>query len=222
MKTKRFFGNNSHILSRLLYFCLENALSRCLLRDKQGFSDSKYMRKLVFCLAFMMAALPGMPQMRRAVETSTDIVMFAPAVAGAVLSFVEADNEGLLQLVGSTAASVAAAYALKYTVEKERPDGSDCHSFPSNHTGFAFAGAMYIARRYGWEYALPVYLAGGYVAWGRVYARRHDIWDVLAGATIGAGCALLVTTPFAGRNKVAVVPVFAECGGVGVYASLSF
>lgn len=180
------------------------------------------MKKIVFCLLLLMAALPGMSQLRRAVETSTDIAMFAPALAGAVLSFVEDDNEGLLQLAGSTAASVAASYALKYTVNKERPDGSDCHSFPSNHTGFAFAGAIYIARRYGWKYALPAYLAGGYVAWGRVYARRHDVWDVLAGAAIGTGCALLVTTPFAGRNKVTISPIFAGDGAVGVYASLSF
>ena len=175
------------------------------------------MKKIVFCLLLLMAALPGMSQLRRAVETSTDIAMFAPALAGAVLSFVEDDNEGLLQLVGSTAASVAASYALKYTVSKERPDGSDSHSFPSNHAGVAFAGATFLQQRYGWKYAVPAYAVAGYVAWGRVYARRHDTWDVLAG-----GCAMLFTTPFARKYNLSFVPFATRRCDVGVHLSASF
>ncbi len=161
-------------------------------------------------------------QSRSAVETSTDIAMFVPSVAGAVVSLVKSDYEGLWQLVGSGAASVAVAYTLKYTVKKERPDGSDNHSFPSNHAGAAFAGATFLQQRYGWKYALPAYLVSSYVAWGRVYARRHDVWDVLAGAAVGTGCALFVTTPFAGEHKVALVPFVTKYGDTGVHLSATF
>lgn len=161
-------------------------------------------------------------QSRKAVDTSTDVAMFVPSVAGAVVSIVEKDYQGFWQLVGSGAASVASAYVLKYAVNKERPDGSDSHSFPSNHTGVAFAGATFLQQRYGWKYAMPAYLLGGYVAWGRVYARRHDVWDVLAGAALGTGCSMLVTTPFARKYNLSLVPFAAQGGGAGVHLSASF
>lgn len=156
-------------------------------------------------------------QSRKAVELSTDVAMFVPSVVGGVISLVEGDKKGLVQLVESGAASVALAYALKYSVKKERPDGSDLHSFPSNHAGVAFMGATFIQQRYGWKFALPAYAIGGYVAWGRVYADRHDVWDVLAGAAIGVGCAIAITTPFAREHRVALCPV-ASPGAVGVSA----
>ena len=111
---------------------------------------------------------------------------------------------------------------MKYSISKERPDGSDNHSFPSNHTGVAFAGATFIGERYGWKYAVPAYLVSGYVAWGRVYARRHDVWDVLAGAAIGTGCAVLVTSPLARENKIVLSPIFPKSGTWGVYAAMTF
>jgi len=141
---------------------------------------------------------------------------------GGVISLIEGDKNGLVQLVGSGAASVAAAYALKYTVKKERPDGSDSHSFPSNHAGVAFMGATFIQQRYGWKYALPAYAISGYVAWGRVYARRHDAWDVLAGAALGTGCAALLTTPFVRKYNISVVPYATQHGGAGVHLSATF
>lgn len=161
-------------------------------------------------------------QSRKVVDVSTDVAMFVPSVAGAVVSIVEKDYQGFWQLVGSGAASVASVYALKYIVNKERPDGSDSHSFPSNHAGVAFAGATFLQQRYGWKYAVPAYLLGGYVAWGRVYARRHDVWDVLAGAALGTGCSMLVTTPFARKHNLALVPFVTQRKGAGVHLSASF
>lgn len=179
------------------------------------------MNRIVFfiMLCFCNAAFA---QSRKVVEVSTDVAMFVPSVAGAVVSFVERDCEGFWQLVGSGAASVAAAYALKYTVSKERPDGSDNHSFPSNHTGVAFAGATFLQQRYGWKYAVPAYLVGGYVAWGRVYARRHDVWDVLAGAALGTGCAIVLTTPFARKYNLALMPFTTLRGDAGLHLLATF
>ena len=176
-------------------------------------------RTAVFLLLFLYSLSFSVvsAQSRKGVDFSTDIAMFVPSAVGGFISLIEGDKKGLVQLVGSGAASVAAAYALKYTVKKERPDGSDSHSFPSNHAGVAFMGATFIQQRYGWKYALPAYAISGYVAWGRVYADRHDVWDVIAGAAIGAGCAIAITTPFVKEHRVALCPV-ASPGAVGVSA----
>ena len=180
------------------------------------------MKRILTLAIFTLFFVSSWGQSRRAVETSTDVAMFLPAAMGAVASFVEKDSKGFWQLAGSCAASVASAYAMKYSISKERPDGSDNHSFPSNHTGVAFAGATFIGERYGWKYAVPAYLVSGYVAWGRVYARRHDVWDVLAGAAIGTGCAVLVTSPLARENKIVLSPIFPKSGTWGVYAAMTF
>lgn len=161
-------------------------------------------------------------QSRSGVETSTDILMFLPGAVGAGLSIVKGDKQGFWQLAGSGATAVAASYLLKYTVKKERPDGSDKKSFPSNHTAVAFAGAAYLQRRYGWEYGVPAYAVGAYVAWGRVYAKRHDFWDVLAGAAIGAGSAYIYTRPFASRHNLLVGPSVTPDGGLAIYLSMNF
>lgn len=176
-------------------------------------------------LIFVVVIFPfavGNAQSRKAIETSTDIAMFAPAAVGAGVALAEGDYKGLLQLGESLAVSVAASYALKYTVKKERPDGSDNHSFPSNHTGFSFAGATFLQKRYGWEWGVPAYLVSGYVAWGRVYSERHDVWDVLAGAAIGVGSGFLFTTPFAKKHDVVLTPVINHEGNCGVYFSMKF
>ena len=173
---------------------------------------------LILCLIFTGATAQGC----KAVETSTDVAMFAPAAVGAGVALLKGDSKGLLQLGESLVASVAVSYALKYTVKKERPDGSDAHSFPSNHTGFSFAGATFLQKRYGWKWGLPAFLVSGYVAWGRVYAKRHDVWDVLAGAAIGVGSGLLFTTPFAKEHDVVVSPALGTDGGYGVYLSFKF
>ena len=161
--------------------------------------------------------------------------MFAPAAVGAGAALIKGDYKGLLQLGESLALSVAVSYALKYTVKKERPDGSDNHAFPSNHTGFSFAGATFLQKRYGWKWGVVAGLvsairsfiincvcASGYVAWGRVYAKRHDVWDVLAGAAIGVGSGLLFTTPFAKEHDLVVSPTVTPDGSCGVYMSMKF
>ena len=179
------------------------------------------MNRIIFFL-LLCCSIKISAQSRSVVETSTDVAMFLPSVAGAVVSLVEKDYQGLWQLVGSGASSIAVAYALKYSVDKERPDGSDNRSLPSNHAGVAFAGATFLQQRYGWRYALPAYLVGGYVAWGRVYARRHDVWDVLAGATIGTGCAMFLTTPFARKHNLSIAPFASSSGTAGVHLSATF
>ena len=180
------------------------------------------MSRIILILLFLLAPFCGNAQSRGAVETSTDILMFAPGAVGAGVSLLKGDYKGFVQLAESGATAVAVSYLLKYTVKKERPDGSDKKSFPSNHTAVAFAGASYLQRRYGWCYGAPAYAVSAYVAWGRVYAKRHDFWDVLAGTAIGVGSALLYTRPFAQEHSVVVGPSLTPEGRPGIYFSMSF
>ena len=175
---------------------------------------------LVTCICLMNCGIKA--QSRDAVKTSTDILMFAPPVAGFITTLILEDYEGTKQLVFAGATSIATSYLLKYTIKKQRPDGSDNHSFPSNHTAMAFQGASFIAQRYGWKYSIPAYLVSGYVAWGRVYAKRHDTWDVLAGAAIGIGSTYIFTRPFAKKHNLVISPAIINNENWGIYASITF
>lgn len=179
--------------------------------------------KTVILLCFLCGCQSySLAQSREAVKKSTDVLMFATPAAGFITSLLLKDYEGTKQLVLGGATSLATSYLLKYTIRKQRPDGSDYHSFPSNHTAMSFQGATFIQRRYGWKYSIPAYLLSGYVAWGRVYAKRHDGWDILAGAAIGIGSSYLFTRPFAQKHNLTLSPAVFSGDRWGIYASLSF
>ena len=57
------------------------------------------------------------------------------------------------RVVLNTAASMSVSFGvktlLKQVVDEERPDHSDCKSFPSGHAALAFAGATSLHKAYG-------------------------------------------------------------------------
>lgn len=176
---------------------------------------------ILLVLLLLFVTLSSKAQSRETIRTSGDVMSLVTPIASLVTTLALKDYEGLKQgaLAGVTA--VATTYALKYIVQKERPDGSNDLSFPSSHTSISFTGAAFIQRRYGWKWGAPAYLVSSYVAWSRVYGQKHDWWDVTAGAVIGIGSAYIFTRPFANKYKLSISPVVnnRHCG---FYASLSF
>ena len=79
----------------------------------------------------------------------------------------------------------AYAQALKFTVGRERPDGSNDQSFPSGHAASAFATATVLQRHYGWKVGVPATVVAGYVATARVHDNKHYLSDVIFGGAIG-------------------------------------
>lgn len=158
---------------------------------------------------------------RKAVRTSGDVLAFATPVASLATVLALQDWQGLKQGALAGVTTVGLTYALKYIVKKERPDGSDNHSFPSMHTSVSFTGAAFIQRRYGWKWGIPAYAVATYVGWSRTYAKKHDWWDVAAGAAIGVGSAYLFTRPFAAKHNLTISPVASD-EHFGVYVSMNF
>ena len=158
---------------------------------------------------------------RKAVRTSGDVGAVLLPVAGLTAILINKDWEGMKQGAFAGITTLGVTYALKYAVKKERPDRSDMHSFPSMHTSVSFAAASFIQRRYGWKWGIPAYVVSTYVGWSRVYGKKHDWWDVAAGAVIGAGSSYIFTRPFAKKHDLTISPVAGD-GHCGIYASLKF
>lgn len=171
---------------------------------------------------------PGIPQetsvqsgTRKGVRVSTDILLVAMPAATLAGVLALHDWEGLKEGALTAGTTVGATLLLKWVVDERRPNGSNHHSFPSGHSSCTFATATFLQRRYGWKFGVPAYVLATYTAWGRVYARRHHWWDVVAGAAIGAGSAWIFTTPWAREHQLSVIPV-SDGRTTGVTASFIF
>lgn len=117
-------------------------------------------------------------------------------------------------IVRSQLVSQAFVQAVKYTVQRERPDGSNNKSFPSGHSASAFATATVLQRHYGWKIGVPAYALGGYVSLARMAWNRHHATDVVMGAAFGIASARTVTMSMSkSRFSVGVRP---EVGGASV------
>jgi hypothetical protein len=95
--------------------------------------------------------------------------------------------------------------ALKFTVQRERPDKSNNVSFPSGHSASAFATAGVLQRHYGWKVGVPATLAAGYVAMARVHDNKHYLSDVIFGGAMGIAAQRTVTLR-SGRYGMTLAP----------------
>ena len=104
--------------------------------------------------------------------------------------------------------------ALKFTVQRERPDGSNNMSFPSGHTSSMFATATVLHRYYGWKVGVPAYALGSYISLARMSWNRHHATDVVMGAGFGIASARTVTMQMAKQQfSVGVQP---QVGGASI------
>jgi membrane-associated phospholipid phosphatase len=119
-----------------------------------------------------------------------------------------------LDLLRAQIVTQSITYALKYTVRRDRPDGTGGYSFPSGHASTTFATASVLERHFGWKAGIPTYIAATYVATSRLHENRHFLSDVIFGASVGMAAGRSVTRH--GRSTFALAPIFAPHGGYGV------
>lgn len=132
-------------------------------------------------------------------EDTGDVLQLALPATAFLTTLIKEDWEGTKQFAFSYGTSLVLTHSLKRIIKKQRPEGRDLFdAFPSGHTTSAFSGASFIQRRYGWKHGKWVYLLATIVGVSRMEGPDgwHDIWDVLAGATVGIGSTYIFTTPY--------------------------
>ena len=138
---------------------------------------------------------------------------FATYGVGKVIHNQKGANVGR-DIVRAQILSQAMVQTLKFTVRRERPDGSNSQSFPSGHSSSAFATATVLQRHYGWKIGVPAYALGGYVALARMSWNRHHATDVVMGAGFGIAAARTVTMTVAkSKFNLGVQP---QVGGASI------
>jgi membrane-associated phospholipid phosphatase len=129
--------------------------------------------------------------------------------------------------VQATIVTAAYTFGLKETVHRTRPDGSDNLSFPSGHAANAFAWAAIADRYYGRKAGIAAYTAAGLIGLSRVDNRKHNVSDVLAGATLGYIVGRTVVRennePVRRSRQIFVAPATdAQGSGLGLQVSVQF
>ena len=166
------------------------------------------------------------PQLNNALEPGSKYGAFAIMLGGsfAVYGVGRVSGHPHLSVVGADLVrgqivSQLWAQALKYTVQRERPDQSNSASFPSGHAAGGFAAAAVLSRHYGWKAAIPAYIGATYIAAARVHDNKHYLSDVTFGAAMGIAGARTVLLK-AGRYDVPVELSLAPGGKVAVSATV--
>ena len=117
-----------------------------------------------------------------------------------------------MDLIQSLLVSEALVQTLKFATQRERPDGSDKHSFPSGHAADTFAFATALERHLGWKGAVPAYIFSSYVAISRLPDNKHWLSDAVFGASVGIIAGRTVTR----HGRDFPVTVVAVPGGAAI------
>ncbi|MBX2826633.1 MAG: phosphatase PAP2 family protein [Flavobacteriaceae bacterium] len=141
----------------------------------------------------------GHEQWEFILEGSGDVLQLALPITALSVTLIEKDYQGTKQFAYSYGSAMLLTHTLKHLIHKQRPEGRERYdSFPSGHTASAFSGASFIQKRYGWKYAWPAYILATVVGVSRMEGPDgyHDIWDVIAGASVGVGTTYLFTNSY--------------------------
>jgi hypothetical protein len=117
-----------------------------------------------------------------------------------------------MDLIEALTISEMVTQTLKFTTQRERPDGSNMRSFPSGHAADTFAFATALERHLGWRGAVPAYAVASYVAISRLPANRHWLSDAVFGSTVGIIAGRTVTR----HGREFPVTVAAVHGGAAI------
>jgi membrane-associated phospholipid phosphatase len=160
----------------------------------------------------LAATVEASPALNNALEPGSKYGAFALMLGGSFATYGIGRMSGHAQLavvgadlVRGQVVSQLWVQALKFTVRRERPDGTNDLSFPSGHAAGGFAAAAVIARHYGWKGAIPAYIGAAYIGAARVHDNKHYLSDVTFGAAMGIAGARTVMLK-AGRYGVRVAP----------------
>lgn len=142
----------------------------------------------------------------KVISRSEPYVAVGVPVAMAVAAWINHDKKLLKDAVyvgSSVAGTFVLTYGMKHLVGRDRPydrypdrvhpySHESSPSFPSGHTATAFALATSLSIRYPkWYVIAPTALWACSVGVSRMNEGVHYPSDVLAGAALGAGCAVL-------------------------------
>ncbi|MGY5354600.1 phosphatase PAP2 family protein [Wenyingzhuangia sp. IMCC45467] len=141
-------------------------------------------RLRIICFGIILF-LTGESYAQKTAETIGDITLYTSPLVVLGAAIKEKDKEGLYMYAKGFALNVVVTMSLKEITHKERPNGEDFKSFPSGHTSATFQAASYLQKRYGWDYGVPAYVLASFTGFSRVYAKKHYVEDVLAGAAFG-------------------------------------
>lgn len=146
-------------------------------------------------------------------EDVSDVGAYSLLATALVLPASREDWEGLRQAAYGIGTAAAVTQLGKAVFDEERPDDSGNDSFPSGHTSLAFSSATTLYRRYGWQVGFPAYAVATLTGVARERARKHNWYDVVAGAALGTASSWYFTSAF--DSEVQVTPwVEPEGGGV--------
>ncbi|HEX7945528.1 MAG TPA: phosphatase PAP2 family protein [Phenylobacterium sp.] len=169
-------------------------------------------------LALLMAGGPAAAS-DHSWQTVADVGVISLTAASLGTTAWERDWTGAKQLGLDVGATAATTWGLKHAFPEERPNHDNRRSFPSGHTAVSFAEAGYLQQRYGWQVGLPATAMAALVGYARVRSHDHHWYDVVAGAAVGEGYALVFTRPH--DQNVRVVP-WADSHGAGFALAARF
>jgi hypothetical protein len=160
--------------------------------------SNKFIFLLIFTTLFLYCYHNGYTQnfqSNEIIERTGDGLQILLPASAYLYSHCIQDKTGKEQFIQSFLLNIASTLALKISINKKRPHGGSW-SFPSAHTSVSFQAAAFIQKRYGWKYGIFSYLAALFVGYSRIYAEKHFIEDVAAGALLGIGFSYLLTKKY--------------------------
>lgn len=146
-----------------------------------------------------------------------DVSQYLPFAALAYTIAIK-DRVGSWQVTLASGVVFGVTYALKYLFVfladhnslaykiAIRPSYPSLDGFPSGHTSFAFAGAGFLQKRYGFKLGLPAIIISSAVGLSRIDSGKHSVVQVIFGGLIGFLLSYALTNRKIDKTKPSLKP----------------